>query len=168
MSNSTKIMFNSIFAGYKNSHQNQFNELKNEFQTWGIIHYLARSGLHLVIISTIWQVICTILQIPIIFSNLIILLFMLLFYALTWSALPFMRALIMIVCCRICHALKLQVHLLHILNISCIFTLLNNPISIFFLDFQLSFLLTYGLIFFNEISYMKNKHFPKNSIDCKN
>lgn len=168
MSNTTKIMFNSIFAGYKNSHKAALNNLKNAFQTWGIIHYLARSGLHLVIISTIWQTICSVLQVPIIFSNVIILLFLLLFYVLTWSALPFMRALIMIICYRICHFLKLQVHLLHILNISCIYTLINNPISIFFLDFQLSFLLTYGLIFFNEISYMKNKPIPKNSIACKN
>ena len=167
MNDSTKIMFNSIFAGYKNNHKNELNQLKNNFQTWGIIHYLARSGLHLVIISTIWQTICTILQIPIMFSNLIILLFMLIFYTLTWSALPFMRALIMIICCRVCQALGLQIHLLHILNISCILTLLNNPISIFFLDFQLSFLLTYGLIFFNEISYMKNKYLSKISIDCK-
>ncbi len=167
MNDATKIMFNSIFAGYKNNHRSGTNRLKSDFQTWGIIHYLARSGLHLVIISTIWQTLCTVLKVPIALSNLVILLFMLLFYALTWSAIPFMRALIMIVCYRICNLLKLQVHLLHILNISCIFSLLNNPISIFFLDFQLSFLLTYGLIFFNEISYMKNKRFPKNSIACK-
>lgn len=168
MNTATKVMFNSIFAGYKNDHKTEFNLLKNEFQTWGIIHYLARSGLHLVIISAIWQTICTMIQIPALFSNLIVLIFMFLFCALTWPALPFIRALIMIACYRACHFLKLQVHLLHILNISCIYTLINNPISIFFLDFQLSFLLTYGLIFFNEISYMKNKQHANNSIDCRN
>lgn len=167
MSLPTKIMFNSIFIGHKNDHKSAFNQLKNNFQTWGIVHYLARSGLHLMIISTIWQTICTVLRIPITLSNLIILLFILLFWILTLSGLPFIRALIIIFCYRICHLLKLQVHLLHILNISCILTLVNNPISIFFLDFQLSFLLTYGLIFFNELSYVNNPPFSNKSIDYK-
>ena len=155
MTANTKLMFNSIFLGNRSGNKADLNLLKNEFQTWGIIHYLARSGLHLVIISSIWQTMCSILQIPIIISNIIILCFMLIFYLLTWSALPFVRALIMIICYRICHFFELQIHLLHILNISCILTLLHNPISIFCLDFQLSFLLTYGLVFFNEIAYLK-------------
>ncbi len=166
MSNHTKIMFNSIFLGYKPECKNEMLQLKNEFQTWGIVHYLARSGLHLVIISTIWQTIGAILTVPIIYSNLITLFFMLLFYLLTWSGLPFIRALIMIAGYRICHFLELQVHLLHLLNLSCIAILVHNPIAIFFLDFQLSFLLTYGLIFFNEITRAQ-KTTPKKSIDYK-
>lgn len=155
MSCTTAAMFNSIFLGNKYYNKLEISRLKNSFQTWGTIHYLARSGLHLVIISAIWQVLCNLLQIPFILSHLIVLLFMLIFGILSWSALPFVRALIMIICYRICHFAKLQIHILHILNISCIATLLNNPIAFFFLDFQLSFLLTYGLIFFNEILSIK-------------
>lgn len=167
MSSQTTTMFNSIFLGHKLCNKWQFNKLKQNFQTWGIVHYLARSGLHVVIISTIWQILCNLCQIPFALSNIFILLCMLLFCLLSWSALPFWRALIMITCYRICHFWHLPVHTLHILNTSCIVIILNNPISIFFLDFQLSFLLTYGLVFLNEISYMKKCLTPKHSIDYK-
>jgi competence protein ComEC len=163
----TKVMFNSIFLGYKSEHKKTLNKLKAEFQTWGIVHYLARSGLHLVIISIIWQTVCNLARIPIALSNTLIVLLILLFYLLTWSALPFMRATIMIVGYRLCHLWKLQVHLWHILNLSCALMIITNPISIFFLDFQLSFILTYGLIFFNEISYMKNKSSLQKSVDYR-
>lgn len=161
MSDRTKIMFNSIFLGYKPENKNETLELKNKFQFWGIIHYLARSGLHLAIISTMWQTICTVLTIPILYSNLITLFFVLLFYLLTWSALPFIRALVLIACYRVCHFLEIQVHLLHLLNLSCIAILIYNPIALFFLDFQLSFILTYGLVFLNEITHAQKMSFPR-------
>jgi ComEC/Rec2-related protein len=155
MNYTTAAMFNSIFLGNKSCNKLEIAKLKRNFQTWGIIHYLARSGLHLVIISAIWQVLCNILQIPFILSNVIVVLFMIIFCFLSWSALPFTRALVMILCYRICRFWRLQIHMLHILNISCIITLVCNPASLFALDFQLSFLLTYGLVFFNEILFLK-------------
>jgi len=167
MDNPTKIMFNSIFLGNKNHDRIMLNKIRNKFQTWGIVHYLARSGLHLVIINIIWQNLCNILQFPSITCNIMILLLMLAFAILSWTALPFLRALIMIIGYQICHLGLLQIHLLHILNISCILMLIYNPISIFFLDFQLSFLLTYGLVFLNELSYMKSKTLPKHSVAYK-
>lgn len=155
MNHPTAAMFNSIFLGNKSCNKLEIVKLKHTFQTWGIIHYLARSGLHLVVIGAIWQILCNVLQIPFVLSNVIISLFMIIFCLLSWSALPFLRALIMIICYRICRFWKLQIHMLHLLNLSCIITLLHNPISIFSLDFQLSFLLTYGLIFSNELLSLK-------------
>lgn len=162
----TKAMFNSIFLGYKNEHKATLNKLKSEFQTWGIVHYLARSGLHLVIISIIWQAVCNFARIPITLSNILIALLIFIFYLLTWSALPFMRAAIMIIACRLCYLCQLQINIWHILNLACALMIIKNPISIFFLDFQLSFMLTYGLILFNEISYMKTKESPQKSVAC--
>lgn len=168
MNSATKTMFNSIFLGKKTHNKTQFTALRDNFQAWGIIHYLARSGLHLVIIGAIWQFFCNALRLSFISSNIIILLLMLIFYLLSWQALPFIRALIMIVCYRICRFYQLQIHVLHILNLSCIIILLSNPIALFFLDFQLSFVLTYGLVFLNELSHLKRQLAPKYSIAYKN
>lgn len=163
MSAQTKVMFNSIFLGNKLQDKNQINHIKHNFQTWGIVHYLARSGLHLVIISTIWQTVCRTIWLPLIASNLIILLFIAIFSLLSWTALPFMRALIVIVIYRICQLCHLQLNLIHALNISCIILIFANPISLFGLDFQLSFFLTYGLVLFSQILRAhKGTNLPKN------
>lgn len=167
MNKQTATIFNSVFLGYKINHSFEIKKLKQSFQTWGTVHYLARSGLHLVIISTIWQTISNLFKIPFIFSNILMLFNMLIFYLLSWSAIPFWRALIVIMCNRIYQLWHLPIHPIHILNISCILMILKNPISIFFLDFQLSFLLTYGLVFLSELSYMKKQTLLKHSIAYK-
>jgi ComEC/Rec2-related protein len=167
MTLTTKAAFNSIFLGNKLWYKKELGKIKNNFQVWGLIHYLARSGLHLVIIATIWQSVCVMIQVPIIISNVVVLFFMIIFSLLSWPALPFIRAFIMLASYKLCNFFELQTNLLHILNISCILTLLNNPTSLFFLDFQLSFSLTYGLVLFNEISRIKNYNVLKSSIDSK-
>lgn len=155
MSLTCKTMFNSIFLGNKAWNKPKLDEIKNNFQVWGLIHYLARSGLHLVLIAAVWQTLCNLIQVPILISNLIILFFMFIFTLLSWTALPFMRALIMLTVYKVCNLLEVQINLLHILNLSCIVTLFFSPISLFFLDFQLSFALTYGLVLFSEITKIK-------------
>ena len=155
MSSTCKTMFNSIFLGNKAWNKSELDKVKNNFQVWGLIHYLARSGLHLVLIAAVWQTLCNLIQVPILISNLIILFFMFIFTFLSWTALPFIRALIMLTVYKTCNLLEVQINLLHILNLSCIITLLFSPISLFFLDFQLSFALTYGLVLFSEITRIK-------------
>ena len=154
MSPVTKSMFGSIFMGKKQSRKS-FAEIRSNFQTWGITHYLARSGLHLTIIGAMWQTACKIFGLPLLPSNLLVMFFLLMFSVLSWTAVPYLRALTVILLYQICRFLNLQTHLIHIISLSCILLIIANPISPLALDFQLSFALTYAIAFLNQLTRTK-------------
>ncbi len=145
--------FSSIFLGHKDIHPYEQAIIKNNFQTWGVVHYLARAGLHLILITMIWQLLINFWQLPIWLSQFLIMALFLIFNLLSASAIPFMRALVSLILSRSCQILGLQVHTLHVLNLACLIILFLNPSALFFLDFQLSFGLTYGLIILNELRF---------------
>lgn len=153
MSPQTAAAFSSIFLGQKQIYPYEQANIKNNFQIWGVVHYLARAGLHLILIAMIWQMFANFWQLPLWACQTLIMLLMLLFHFLSTSAIPFIRALITLLLNRACQLLKLQIHILHILNLSCLIILITDPATLFFLDFQLSFGLTYGLVFLNQIKF---------------
>ena len=125
---------------------------KEIFKWWGLSHYLARSGLHLVIIASIWFILLSIFKVPYLLKNLISAVFIISYHLLTWPSIPFIRSIIVFILYKLCIFFDLQINSLHLLNLTCFIILLFNPFQLFFLDFQLSFGLTYALIWISSIS----------------
>ncbi len=144
LSENSFCLFSNIFLGKKNI-KNIKNHTYN-FSIWGLSHILARSGLHLLLIYLLLKFILILLNISHIKTSIIISITLGLFYLISWPSISFTRALLLFFSCSICLILKLQVHPLHLLSLVTLFILITNPIQLFFLDFQLSFSLTYALI----------------------
>lgn len=136
-------LFSSIFLGNKTNTIS--SDDKNSFNLWGITHYLARSGLHIVIFILIWQLLLGFLPINIKIKNIILLILSLTYLNLSWTSLSFLRAFSIFVLYQISSLFNKQSNFLHLLTLICILILIKNPIQFFFLDFQLTFLLTFTL-----------------------
>lgn len=149
-------LFSSLFLGDTVTCKKQLEHTRDQFRAWGIMHYLARSGLHLIIFVAVWQTLLCAIPIPFLLKQLIMLLLSLIYFGLSWSSISFMRALYTFILYKICILHKRPSHLLYLLSLVCFFVLLDNPIQLFFLDFQLSFTLTFALAWFNQISSRKN------------
>lgn len=148
----TAILLMALFLGNKTNDKILLSQMGNDFQTWGIIHYLARSGLHLVILSTIWLKFASLMPIRFGVKSILIIIMTVFYNLLTWQSISFLRALLMLLYQCICLFFALRYSSLYALSLITIGVILNNPMHIFFLDFQLSFGLTYGLLWFNELS----------------
>lgn len=143
-------LFSSIFFGNKSDSKEKMEKHKENFKIWGLSHYLARSGLHLVIIASIWFMLISMIKINFQIKSFAITLFIFIYSALSWSSIPFIRSLIMFALFKICTIFEWQSNTLHLLNITCLIILFFNPIQLFFIDFQLSFALTYALIWLSS------------------
>jgi len=148
LSGNTLHFFNSIFLGKKNSTQ-QYN-MKPPFLSWGISHYLARSGLHLALVFFIATMVVNLLSIAFTLKIFIAMSFCILYAFLTWTAISFKRSLLLILGYQICHLLKVPIDSLHLSNLVLLTCVIANTQIIFFLDFQLTFILTYTLIIINK------------------
>lgn len=137
--------FSLIFLGYKQVHKK--NDLTTTFNYWGISHYLARSGLHIVLFIVIWQYFLNLLPLSFIFKNLILLLICLFYTLMSWSSLSFYRALFIFLLTQNGKLIHQQVNYAHLIIFLALTFLLFNPMNLFFLEFQLSFGLTAILVF---------------------
>ncbi|MCL4361727.1 ComEC/Rec2 family competence protein [Candidatus Dependentiae bacterium] len=147
--------FSSIFLGHKIKNKD-YDNLKDKFNFWGISHYLARSGLHVLIILILLQFIFKFFPVGLIVKQILSISLIGIYTTLTWSSISFIRSIIMFFLCQICMFVYLQIQTLHIVTLTTIFVLLNNPLQLFFLDFQLSFALTFFLALFFDINNKKS------------
>lgn len=141
----------SIFFGKKQINSNQIDTIKENFKTWGILHYLARSGLHLLIFVILWGFIMSFIPIPFTLKQSILLTLTLGYMALSWSSISFIRALVLFIFYKSCLFFDLQINTLYLLTLTCALVLLYNPHQLFFLDFQLSFTLTFALAWLSNL-----------------
>lgn len=144
--------FSSLFLGNRLCIKQSLEETNEQFKTWGISHFLARSGLHLALFIFIWQGIFCIIPLPLIYKQLIISLLSFIYFILTWTSAPFTRSFALFILNKFCLFTKTPFHLLHYLTVVAFCFLLYCPLYIFFLDFQLSFALTFALAWFNQLS----------------
>ncbi len=152
MSKQTGALFSSIFLGTKPADTHMLERIKEQFTQWGIVHYLARSGLHVILIVLLWAMLLRLIPLPFFVKQCIMLFLIVLYHILTWPSISFMRALITFVLYRLCALRTLPAHPLALLSITTLAVLLYNPLELFFLDFQLSFGLTAALAWFSELS----------------
>lgn len=146
LSQKTFSLFSAIFLGNKKN--NDFM-LSHNFSLWGISHYLARSGLHIVIILGFLEYIIAYIPLSIFLKQITITLFSYFYWKLSWGSISFARALCMYFLHVIALLLRRRASFLYLLILICFLMLNHNPYYIFFLDFQLTFLLTATLSWFN-------------------
>jgi len=146
--------YSAIFLGYPIGKKN-LKTIKQRFKEWGIMHYLARSGLHLIFFILILSFLFSIIPLPLMVKELTFIILITIYTALSWASIPFNRALSLFVIQKTGRILNLQVNPLHIFSLICLITLAINPIQLFHLDFQLSFGITFALILFNAINTKK-------------
>ena len=144
--------FSSLFLGNRTCIKKELEETNEQFKTWGISHFLARSGLHLALFIFIWQTLFCIMPLPLLIKQIIIFLISCIYFFLTWTSAPFTRSFALFLCNKICLFSKQPFHLLHYLTLVCFLFLLYCPLYIFFLDFQLSFALTFALAWLNQVT----------------
>lgn len=144
--------FSSLFLGNRSCIKKELEDTNEQFKTWGISHFLARSGLHLVLFIFIWQALLRLVPLPLVIKQIILLFFSCLYFTLTWTSAPFTRSFALFMLNKLCLFSKIPFHLLHYLTLVCFLFLLYCPLYLFFLDFQLSFALTFALAWFNQIA----------------
>lgn len=143
-------LFASLFLGYRNGEKHKESEILDAFKNWGIVHLIARSGIHLTIITGLWQMLLCTLPLPFVLKEIILMIIVLGYTLLSWTSLSFLRAIYTFFLCKTIIVMGQGYHFLHVLTILALGMLLYNPIYLFFLDFQLSFGLTYAIAWFNN------------------
>jgi len=151
----TSTLFASLFLGEKHRHKKELEPMAEQFKAWGLSHYLARSGLHLVIFILLWQWLLSYIPMSFFIKQLILLILSCIYFLLSWPSISFMRALSTFTIIKLSTYFNKQIHIAHLLIFVCCTILFINPLQLFFLDFQLSFALTFALIWFNYIFHKK-------------
>lgn len=152
LSYTSYALFCPLFLGLKLG--NVSCTFKKHCVFWGIAHYLARSGLHVVLILAAWQFILRFFPFHFFVKQFFLLVLLLLYQVLTSTSISFSRALITFILYKVCLFRGLSYKTLHVVTLTTLMILLYNPLQIFFIDFQLSFALTIALAWFNEV-YIK-------------
>lgn len=140
--------FSLMFLG--NTHHKNIDTIRSTFDYWGLSHYLARSGLHIVLFILIWTIFLQLIPISIRFKRSLLIIICVTYKIFSWTSLPFTRAFYAFILTEIGKIFNFQTDFLHLLSIVCMTILLFNPMQLFFLDFQLTFALTFALAFVSK------------------
>jgi len=152
----TFTFFSSLFLGNKTP--KSYPHIKKQFSAWGLAHFLARSGIHIAIIILLLTLFLLLFPLHYTIKYLILVVFLGVYSLFSWSSLSFERALWFFLLYVVAHYTTRRPHALYLFSILTTFILLQNPFHLFFLDFQLSFFLTFTLIAF--ATNKKNRFFP--------
>jgi hypothetical protein len=156
LSPKTFALFTSIFWGKHAVNQRQLNNIREEFRPWGILHYLARAGLHLTMLIMLLQKAITFLPLPFMVRTVLGAVLIGAYALLSWSSISFTRAVLVFFLLVLCTLLWTPSHGLYRLTLACFLILLINPLQLFFLDFQLSFLVTFVFMWLPALTKAQN------------
>jgi ComEC/Rec2-related protein len=145
MSTATASFYSLLFMGTYYPDKKKSEALRTPFQIWGILHYLARSGLHLVVFIMIWNLVLLAVPCRPRTRELILLLLCSTYFVLSWPTLSFVRAFTTYLVYKISTFTHRPAHTLYTITLITFLFLVANPTHLFCLDFQLSFGLTYAL-----------------------
>jgi ComEC/Rec2-related protein len=143
-----KIYTGLMFFGAKEPGSDDIRAL---FGRWGLAHFLARSGMHIVIFVFILSLLLRAIPIHSSGKDIFLLLICIIYDALSWSSVSFLRAWLIAVLIIIKKLLGRNTPYLHFLCLSCIVILAYNPWHLTSLDFQLTYALTFALTIFGDI-----------------
>ncbi|MDX8364165.1 DNA internalization-related competence protein ComEC/Rec2 [Cytobacillus sp. IB215665] len=134
----------ALIYGYRHAIDEQ---VLSSYQKLGIVHLLAISGLHVGFVTGFIYLIG--LRIGITRETMTnLLLFIIPVYIIVAGGSPsVMRAGFMTWCIFLAIKLSLKVHIINVLSLICLCMLLIDPYQLFEVGFQLSFIVTYSLIF---------------------
>lgn len=140
-----------IFFG--NKYQDNSEDLRNMFSYWGLSHYLARAGLHIILFILVWEFFFHFLPIYVLFKRLMLIMMCVTYGLLSWYSIPFGRALISFLLAEAGAFLGHRPTFFHTLTLLCCLVLLLSPLQLFFLDFQLTFGLTFALSWYGNLVF---------------
>ena len=152
----TFSLFSSLFVGNRKPVSKALAPSKQHFKKWGILHHLARSGLHLVVFIMIWHYLLNMLPLSFTKKHFIISFLILFYFLFSWSSLSFLRAFVVYAIYKVGALAQSKTHPLHTICCACLLLLLHNPSHLFFLDFQLSFLLSFFLLWIAHVDHQRN------------
>lgn len=145
-----------LFFG--NKQHEATDNLQTIFSYWGLSHFLARSGLHIVLLVGLWIFMLQFIPIHLSVKNCFLLGAITLYAILSWESTSFLRALFVFFLARIGKLYNKEIPTLYTLTVICMLMLLYNPLLIFYLDFQLTFWLTFGLLGFSRYLHTETKN----------
>ncbi len=145
----TRSYVGLIFLG--NKQQLEIDDLRQKFNYWGLSHYLARSGIHIILIIMIWRFLLGFIPLYITFKRLFLIILCLIYDIVSWSSIPFTRAYYAFLITEGGGLCGRHTNSLHLLTLMCLTILLYNPMQLFFLDFQLTFGLTFTLLLLSRL-----------------
>ena len=148
-SRTTAQHIQSIFLGQSTMLKTSTRTL---FEWWGISHYLARSGLHLVVLVVLVTLLLNAFVLPLTLVRILTIAVVMLYHLLTMPSISFLRALMMNFAFAGAFLAGTTPNTLHIFLAVTLVTVLINPFVVFYADFQLSFGISGALIFvFNKM-----------------
>lgn len=140
-------LLSTIFFGHRTASAPHLQQqLAQQLQIWGLAHFLARAGLHMILLALLLQLLLSWLALPRAPQHLALITLVSFYALISWDSLSFGRALLLVMMSEVARLRHLQLDRLHLLNLILIGWLLYQPVQLFFLDFQLSFALTYALV----------------------
>ena len=157
----TAALFSSLCLGNKKIFKKELKHPKLYFRSWGIVHHLARSGLHLIIILFVWYLILSVIPLSYRTKTCVISSIATIFALFSFDGISFTRSLFVFFITQFLIYSKEQTNSLHTLTLVAFIFLLSNPFLIFSLDFQLSFFVTFFLCLFSLLNRQKRVNCSK-------
>lgn len=154
-------LYSLIFLGKKPFITREFLYIKHSCKAWGILHHMARSGLHLIACIGIWEKILRYIPTYNFIKHILLLLFSLFYYFLSWPTISFARSLIVFILYKLAALSNNQILSIYNISLITLFMLFHNPYIISFLDFQLSFGITFLLAWINHVTILRNRKLIK-------
>lgn len=144
--------FSSLFLGNRAYVKESLEQVSEQFKTWGIYHFLARSGLHLAIFLMLWQMLFYIIPLPFTIKHILLSFIGIIYCIFSWTTTPFARSFALFLLSKLCFFSKTPFNTMHYLTLICLGFLFYCPLYLFFLDFQLTFALTFALVWLNQVT----------------
>ncbi len=163
LSKGTASLFNPLFLGKREKNIHTVSMQHNSLY-WGIAHHMARSGIHLVTIFGLLMTLLHYLRIRHSYRYALGTLLSIGYFEITCPSISFVRALFMILFQMFSKMNKFTYSSIHALTMTTLIILMHNPLQILFLDFQLSFGVTYIIIWLFRAKYAKTIAFGPASL----
>ncbi len=140
--------FSALFFGNKD--REDFLDIRAKFTRWGLTHYLARSGLHISLLISLWAGVLRFIPIPFPLKAIVLSIILFVYDHLSWASISFNRSLWLwffyLGGWLSSNAASPIFGLIHL----ALAILLYNPWQAECLDFQLSFFLTMILMLYGH------------------
>lgn len=150
----TSHLYNPLFLGKKEKDSLSLN-IQHQSLYWGILHHMARSGIHLVTILGLFVIIFHYLRIFHRFRFLLYAILVLFYAYISISSISFLRSLFMILFQMFARFNGLMYSSVHAFLLTTIIIIHYNPLAVLFLDFQLSFGITAVILWLFYIKWHK-------------
>lgn len=157
----TFALFSSLFMGNRSSIKQELEPQKPLFKVWGISHFLARSGIHLLIFIILLSRLLTLIPAPFLIKHSFLLFCAFIYFLFSWASVSFYRAFYTFLFYKITTFMNIPLHSMHALALVCLVILCQSPLQVLFLDFQLTFLLTFCLIWIAHTHHQRRLLFSQ-------